>query len=341
MRKEFGALPDGRMVYVYTIRKGGLEAHILDLGATLQRLYVPDAEGRLADVVLGFDRPEDYINSATFFGAIIGRNSNRLQLGTFTLNDNNYTMGTNDGKNNLHSGPDFFKDRIWNVEWVSDNSICLSLNSPDGDQGFPGNARICVTYTLEDNGVLVVSYDAVCDQDTVFNLTNHSYFNLAGHDHPQKAMDMLLTMPARIFTPDDAESIPTGECRPVDGTPMDFRVQKPIGRDIHADYDALILQNGYDHNYEVYTNPCAALMDKDSGRCMTVNTDCPGIQFYSGNFLKGEVGKDGVKYSFRGGICLETQYYPNALNHIEWKKPITKAGTPYHSETKFIFSAIR
>ena len=288
--------------------------------------------------MLGFETPEEYINSPTFFGAVVGRNCNRLKCGSFSLNGKHYQLGVNDGSNNLHSGPDFFKNRLWNVEQVCENAVSFSLKSPDGDQGFPGNAKICVTYTLEAEGTLKITYDAICDQDTVFNMTNHSYFNLAGHDKPEKAMDMLLSMPATHFTPSDTESIPTGEVRAVQDTPMDFQTPKPIGRDINMNYDALIHQNGYDHNFVVSANPCAILCDVASGRCMTVITDCPGIQLYTGNFLEGEVGKDNVKYCFRSGICLETQYYPNALNHQNWAKPITKAGTPYHSETKYVFS---
>jgi len=341
MKREFGKLPGGGMAYLYTIRGGGLEAQFTDLGATLLRLYVPDADGVPGDVVLGFDTPVDYIKSGTFFGAVVGRSCNRLQAGRFQLNGKAYQLGTNDGPNNLHCGPDFYKDRLWAVEQLGESSICFSLNSPDGDQSFPGNAAIRVTYTLEEGGVLHITYDAVCDQDTVFNLTNHSYFNLAGHDKPQKAMEMLLCMPAPFFTPADAQSIPTGECRPVDGTPMDFRTAKPIGRDIGADYDALVLQNGYDHNFAVSGDLCAVLSDAESGRSMKVLTDCPGVQFYSGNFLEGEKGKDGVHYCFHGGICLETQYFPNALNIPQWQQPVTKAGQPYHSETKYIFSAER
>lgn len=341
MKKEFTKFPNGTTANIYILKCGSLEAHITNLGATLQRLYVPDANGNIADVVLGFDNPNEYISSSAFFGTVIGRNSNRVKAGQFCLNGKTYQMGVNDYPNNLHSGPNYFKDRLWNVEHVNETSICLSLNSPDGDQGFPGNAEIKVTYALENSDVLRISYDGVCDEDTVFNLTNHSYFNLAGHDRPEKAMDMLLSMPARVFTAADAKSIPTGECRPVDGTPMDFRIPKSIGRDINADYDALILQNGYDHNFEIYTNPCAILSDEASGRYMTVISDCPGIQFYSGNDLAGEIGKDGVKYCFRSGICLETQYYPNALNQPGWDKPITKAGQQYHSETKFIFTVNR
>lgn len=338
MKREFGKLPDGSMAYLYTICGGGLEAHITDLGATLHRLYAPDSQGIPGDVVLGFDTPADYIKSGTFFGAIIGRNSNRLKAGQFSLNGKSYQMGINDGNNNLHSGPDYYKNRLWNVEHVSENSICLCLQSPDGDQGFPGNATIRVTYTLEEGGVLRVAYDAVCDQDTVFNLTNHSYFNLAGHDKPEQAMDMLLYLSAEAFTPADEESIPTGEIRPVDGTPMDFRTPKPIGRDIGQSYDALVLQKGYDHNFVLSGPVCAVLSHEATGRSMKVLTDLPGVQFYSGNFLAGEAGKDGVSYCYRGGICLETQYFPNALHYADWEQPITKAGQPYHSETKFVFS---
>ena len=337
MQKEFGRLPDGSTAYLYTIRSGKLEAHISDLGATIQRLYVPDANGALSDVVLGFDNPTDYIKSGTFFGTVVGRNCNRTKEGRFTLNGKTYQMGVNDGKNNLHSGPDYFKNRLWTVESISANAITLFLESPDGDQGFPGNAKLRVTYTLQ-NDTLTVTYDAICDQDTVFNLTNHSYFNLCGHEKPEKAMDMLLSMSARFFTAADNQSIPTGECRPVDGTPMDFHRAKPIGRDINEEYDALIFQKGYDHNFDAAINPCAILTDPESGRSMTVVTDCPGLQFYSGNFLQGEIGKDGVSYTHRGGICLETQYFPNSLNQPEWPQPITKAGQPYHSETKFIFT---
>lgn len=337
MKKTFGAPVGGQQAFLYTISCGGITAQISDFGATLVRLYVPDQDGVLADVVLGFDEPAEYVKSTTFLGTVVGRNANRVKDGTFTLNDRRYRMTPNEGANNLHSGPDYYKDRLWTVEHVDGCSIRLSLNSPDGDQGFPGNALIHVTYTLEPGGVLRITYDGICDKDTVFNLTNHSYFNLAGHEKPEEAMDQLLTMPARFFTPDDAESIPTGEKRSVEGTPMDFRVPKPIGRDIDADYDALNLQGGYDHNFEVFTDPCAILTDPVSGRSMAVSTDCPGIQFYSGNFLKGEQGKDGVSYCCRGGICLETQFYPDSLNHPEWLQPITKAGKRYHSETRYIF----
>ncbi|MBE6981789.1 MAG: galactose mutarotase [Ruminococcaceae bacterium] len=336
MKTPFDKLPDGSQAYTYTLTDGVITAEITDYGATILRLLVPDREGKLGDVALGFDTIAEYKKSTTFFGTVVGRGANRTKNGQFTLNGKQYQLGRNDGPNNLHCGPDFYKDRLWTVEEASENVLRLRLESPDGDQGFPGNATIRVTYTVMDRG-LYITYDALCDQDTVFNLTNHCYFNLAGHDRPEKAMDQVLMLPARHFTPDDAENIPTGELRSVEGTPMDFRTPKAIGRDIGMDYDALKLQNGYDHNFEVWCNPCAVLTDPESGRTMEVITDRCGVQFYSGNFLVGEKGKGGVSYCFRGGICLETQFYPDAINHPDWQQPITRAGQPFHSETAYIF----
>ena len=338
MKKLFGKRSDAQQAYLYTITGGGLTAEISDHGATIVKLLVPDAAGNVADVVLGFDTPEEYSASTTYFGTVVGRNANRIGGASFPMNGKTYQLPINDnGKNSLHSGPNCYKDRLWQVVSHTENSIQLRLDSPDGDQGYPGNAVIRVTYFLDDKGGLHIVYDAVCDQDTVFNLTNHSYFNLAGHANTGAAMDQLLTIPGRWFNPDDAQNIPTGELRKVDGTPMDFRTPKPIGQDIEQDYEPLKLQGGYDHNWEVFTNPCAILHDPASGRIMAVHTDCPGVQFYAGNFL-GENGKDGVYYGKRSGIALETQYYPDALHHPEWPQPITKAGEKYHSETVYRFS---
>lgn len=338
MRKEFGKTLRGENASLYEIRCGKLSAQISDFGATLVRLYVPDSAGNLADVVLGYRDPVEYQKKGGYFGATVGRNANRIGGGRFELNGKTVQMPKNEGENNLHSGPDSYAYRVWTVEKHTDSSIRFSLESPDGDQGMPGNARIHVTYTLEYPGSLRITYDAVSDQDTVFNLTNHSYFNMAGHDHPEKAMEQVLMLTARHYTPDDAQSIPTGELRPVEGTPMDFRIPKPIGRDLGQEYPCFRLQRGYDHNFEAYADPCAILTDPVSGRTMSVSTDCPGIQFYSGNFLSGEEGKDGVSYCYRGGIALETQYYPDSVNKPDWKKPIYKAGEHYHSETVYKFS---
>ena len=336
MKKTFGMTPSGEQAHLYTISCGGLVAEITDYGAHLVSLIVPDKNGNPADVVLGYDSAEGYTQGNCFFGATVGRSANRIKGATFQINGETVKVPVNENDNNLHSGPDYYHLRMWEVVFHSVEAITLRLVSPDGDQGFPGKASIDVTYSLDNNGGLHIEYEAISDKDTVFNLTNHSYFNLAGHEK-LNAMDQLLTLPGRHFTPDDAVSIPTGELRSVEGTPMDFRTPKPIGQDIDADYDALNLQGGYDHNWEVFTNPCATLTDPVSGRSMCVFTDCPGIQFYAGNYITDHPGKGGVIYKKRSGICLETQYYPDSVNHPEWDQPITKAGETYHSETIYWF----
>ena len=338
MKESFGILPSGQETFLYTISCGGITACVTDYGATLVRLLVPGADGTAEDVVLGFDDCNGYrTGNGGFLGTVVGRSANRLKNSCFVLNGKTYSLTPNEKANNLHSGPDCYYTRLWKTVDVTDTSVTFELDSPDGDQGYPGNAVIRVTYSLDSNSGLHIVYDAVCDQDTVFNMTNHSYFNLAGHSKTNAAMDQLLTIPGRWFNPDDAENIPTGELRPVEGTPMDFRVPKPIGRDIAMDYEPLNLQGGYDHNWEVFSNPCAILKDPTSGRIMAVHTDCPGVQFYAGNYLD-ENGKGGVYYGKRSGVALETQYYPDALHHPEWPQPITKAGEKYHSETVYRFS---
>ena len=331
MKEKFGVLPSGEEASLYTISCGFLTAVVTDYGATLVKLMVPDKNGVPADVVLGYDHVDGYRTGSAYLGATVGRNANRIGGAAFELNGRTITLSKNDNGNNLHSGPDGYSYRMWKVLSHTDSSISFTLISPNGDQGFPGEARIRVTYTLQADGLEIV-YDASCNQDTVFNMTNHTYFNLAGHDHPEAAMDQILTLPGRYFNPDDAENIPTGEQRRVDGTPMDFRCPKPIGQDLHADYEPLHLQNGYDHNFEVYTNPCAILSDPESGRTLAISTDCPGIQLYSGNFLD-TTGKGGVHYGKNSGVALETQFAPDSLHHPDWPQPVTPAGTVYHSRT--------
>lgn len=336
MKKEFGTTPNGDAASLYTISCGPMRAELSDFGATLVRLYVPDSRGNAADVVLGFDSPAAYAASDTYFGATVGRNANRIKGAAIVVSGSTYALSTNDGMNNLHSGPDGFERRLWQVAEHDADHIRFTLHSPHLDQGFPGNADIQVTYRLTGDS-LVIRYEGVADRDTVFNMTNHSYFNLAGHNQPEKAMAQVLSLPARHFTPANGESIPTGELHPVAGTPMDFRIPKALGRDIEADYEPLKLQQGYDHNFEVFCNPCAILSDPDSGRSMAVYTDCPGLQLYSANYTK-ETGKDGVQYAQRCGVCLETQFYPDALHNQQWKQPITKAEEKYRSETTYRFS---
>ena len=299
---------------------------------------MPDRDGIAADVVLGFEDCNGYrTGNGGFLGATVGRNANRMKGAAFVLDNKTWSLTPNENGNNLHSGPDCYHLRMWKLVSHTEEAVTLELFSPHGDQGFPGNATIRVTYRLDHQGGLHIVYDAVSDRDTVFNLTNHSYFNLAGQDQVDAAMDQLLTIPGRWFNPDDAENIPTGEQRSVEGTPFDFRSPKPIGRDIGQDYEPLHLQGGYDHNWEVFCNPCAILQDTGSGRTMAVYTDCPGIQFYAGNFLN-ETGKGGVYYGKRSGVALETQFAPDSIHHPEWPQPITKAGEKYHSETIYRFT---
>lgn len=338
MKQEFGILPSGVTASLYTITGGGLTATVTDFGAHLVSLLVPDKNGITADVVLGYDDANGYLNAnGAYLGATVGRNANRIKDSSFMLGDTKVRLMPNEENNCLHSGPKGFHLRMWEVIRHSSHSITLYLRSPKGDQGFPGKADIYVTYSLEPNGVLRIRYDGLCDQDTVFNMTNHSYFNLAGQQNGDAAMNQELIIPGRFFNPDDAENIPTGELRNVEGTPMDFRKPKAIGRDINLPYEPKELQGGYDHNWEVFCNPCAILRDPESGREMAVSTDCPGIQFYAGNFLN-ETGKGGINYDFRQGVALETQFYPDSVHHPEWPQPFVKAGQHYHSETTYRFS---
>ncbi|MBR5126369.1 MAG: galactose mutarotase [Oscillospiraceae bacterium] len=337
MKEYFGVLPTGEETSLYTISCGNVTARVTDYGASLVNLLVPDTDGHIADVVLGYDDCNGYRTAnGAFLGAVVGRNANRVKGASVEINGVEYPLTPNEGCNNLHSGPDHFYLRMWNVVSHSSDSITLELYSPHGDQGFPGNAVIRVTYRLDSTGGLHITYEATCDRDTIFNLTNHSYFNLSGQENTGKAMDQILTIPGRFFNPDDAENIPTGELRKVEGTPMDFRCPKPIGKDIDADYEPLHLQGGYDHNWEVFCNPCAILSDPCSGRTMAVYTDCPGIQFYAGNFLN-ETGKSGICYGKRSGVALETQYWPDAIHHKDWPQPVTRAGQLYRSETVYRF----
>lgn len=336
MKNIFGVTPKGETAYLYTLTCGQMEAVVSDFGATLVKLFVPDSQGNRADVVLGFDSPAAYAASDTYLGATVGRNANRIQGASIVVGNRSYSLTANDGANSLHSGPDGFERRLWQVAEQDESHIVFALHSPHMDQGFPGNADIRLTYRLTADS-LEISYEAVSDQDTLFNMTNHSYFNLAGHQQTAQAMDQLLCMPARFFTVANAQSIPTGELRSVEGTPMDFRIPKALGRDIGADYEPLHLQKGYDHNFEVFCNPCAILSHPQSGRSMAVYTDCPGVQVYSANYTRGD-GKDGVCYEPRCAVCLETQFYPDAIHNPQWKQPVTKAGEKYQSKTTYRFS---
>ena len=339
MKKQgFGTTKDGKEALLYTLsNKNGMEISVTDYGAHLVSVLVPDKDGKKRDVVLGFDSVTGYETDGSHFGATIGRNGNRIAGAAFELHGKTYQLAKNENNNNLHSGPDGYDYRLWNVEEADDSAVTFVLMSPDGDQGFPGNFEVSVTYTLTDENAVEIHYEGSCDQDTVVNMTNHSYFNLAGHD-AGSIENQTLVLKAEQFSPViDSASIPTGEHAPVQGTPMDFTSEKAIGAEIEADFEQLKLTGGYDHNWEVFCNPCATLSDPVSGRSMSVCTDCPGIQLYAGNFLD-ETGKGGVHYGKRSGVALETQFYPDSLHHPGWPQPITRAGETYRSETVYRFS---
>ena len=343
---DFGCNKKGETAKLYTFEnQNGMEMQVSDFGATLVALLVPDKHGVKRDVVLGYDDPAGYEGPAgTFFGATVGRHANRIGKGTFTYGGIQYQLDKNNGNNNLHSGLDFWSFRIWNVKEATENSITFSLHSPDGDQGFPGNVDVTVTYTLTDGNSIVIDYHAAADADTPINMTNHSYFNLSGHESGS-VREQVLWLDSDSFTRTDAELIPTGELIPVEGTPMDFRVAKRIGQDIDADYEALILARGYDHNWALNNNgefkKIAELKSGESGIAMEVYTDLPGIQIYTANYVENETGKNGVVYQQNQGAAFETQYYPDSLNHENFKSCICKKGDIYITKTEYKFITCR
>ena len=323
----------------------GVKATITNLGGRVVSLFVPDEHGIPRDVVLGFENVEDYLpeNHRSDFGAVIGRYANRLNNGQITIDGKTYQLPQNDGKNCLHGGPDGWQYRLFNVESVSNHRLVLSLVSEDGDSGLPGNVCARVTYTLTDDNALDIQYEAVTDEPTVINLTNHSYFNLNG-DASTDILNHLLTIDADRYTPIDKTFIPTGELATVEGTPMDFRRPKPIGCDINADFEQLRIGRGYDHNWVLNTKaddtrPCARLESPLTSITMEVYTTEPGMQVYTGNFLDGTVtGKGGVVYQQRCAVCLETQKFPDSPNqHWLESNATLRQGEVYRSKTSFRF----
>lgn len=341
-QREFGKNRKGENAVLYSFKnKNGMEMVVSDFGATLHTLMVPDEEGVLRDVVLGYDKPTDYEGpGGTFFGATVGRNANRTGNASFVLNGKSYKLDQNDGANNLHSGLDFYSFRIWNVDEIMENGITFSLHSPDGDQGYPGELDIRVTYILTDENEVKIEYYGIPKADTIVNMTNHSYFNLDGHASGS-ILDQEVWVDADAFTDTDKHQIVTGKIVPVEGTPMDFRTKKKVGQDIEADYLPLHIARGYDHNWVLNNGrkfaKVAEMSSNESGITMEVYTDLPGVQIYSGNYIENEVGKEAVVYRQRQGICFETQYFPNAINIEEFESPICKAGDVYRTETVYKF----
>ena len=341
---EFGKIDSGELAHIYSIcNKNGAKLSVTDLGATIVGLEVPDKKGKLRDVILGYDNAKEYQSHTFYFGACIGRNANRINKAVVELNNKNVSLEVNDNDNNLHSGTHGFHNVLWGVCSPEPNSIALTYLSKDGEQDFPGNMETKVTYTLTDDNELIIHYEAVSDKTTVANFTNHSYFNLNGHDSGN-VYDQELMIKAQAYTPViDAKAIPTGEIQSVDGTPFDFRDYKKIGLDIEADNTQIKYGNGFDHNFALDKNGhemtlAGSARSAESGIQMDVYTDCVGMQFYSGNFIEKHQGKSGAMYDFRNGFCLETQYFPNAVSEPKFESPVINPGEKYDSITKYSFS---
>ncbi len=339
----FGKTKDGREVTLYTIENaGGLKASLIDYGAILVHLITPDANGKMDDIVLGFDDVAGYEENTPYFGAFIGRCANRIKGASFTLNGVTYNVEKNEGDNNLHGGSPWYHKVMYEAQIDDDMSVSFIRRSPDMEQGFPGNLDMKVTYRLTDDNELFIIYDAVSDKDTILNVTNHTYFNLDGHKSGS-ITDHTLQLNASFFTPTGEDLIPTGEIDPVAATPLDFTVEKRIGDDIDADYLPLTYGQGYDHNYVLDKDQGvfakAGVVKGTTGRIMEIYTDMPGMQFYSGNNI-GTVtnGKDGCTYKGRDGMCFETQYHPNSCNTASFPSCVLPAGKKFHSETVYKFS---
>ncbi len=343
-KKLFGTTEDGTEVYLYSLKnKNGMEAQVISYGAVLVRLFVPDRNGNTADVVLGYDELEGYYENAPGFGATIGPNANRIADASFTLDGITHHLDANNGPNNLHSHAQLgYHKRVWKAaESENESSILFSLKDQDGCMGFPGNKEISVCYTLTDENELKIHYHGESDQNTILNMTNHTYFNLAGHGAGEIG-DHILTIHAGQYTPVREGAIPTGEIAEVTDTPMDFRRPVRVGDRIDDDFEQLNLTRGYDHNWipdgaAGEMRQIAVVEEHTSGRRLLVSSDLPGVQFYAGNFIENEKGKDGVIYQRRDGLCLETQYYPNTANEPRFPSAVFGPDRIYDTETIFRF----
>jgi len=325
--RPFGKLADGRAVTCWMMDNGLVQAEVLDYGATIRALVVDGV-----DVVLGYDTIEEYVANDGYLGATIGRVGNRIKGGKFELNGKTYQLALNDGENHLHGGNEGFNAKIWSVE-QAENGLVFSYASPNGEENYPGTLQVKVTMTLEGKAIQL-HYWATTDADTIINLTNHTYFNLEGKGD---ILDHVVRLGADRFCAGDAGCLPTGELTSVQGTAMDFLTPHLIGERIDANEDCVKLSGGYDSNFIISEEVAAVVTAPNSGITMTVTTTEPGVQFYSGNFMKFRKGKGGVNYHRRYGFCLETQHYPDSIHHPEWPTCILKAGEVYESTTRYSF----
>lgn len=347
-KELFGRLADGTRIYRWSLANGGTRLKVISYGGIVQSLEIPDRHGHYANVSLGYDNLASYVAGTTFFGATIGRYGNRIAKGQFTLDGKSYQLSVNDGVNSLHGGAKGFNTKVWDIEGFtsgSDVGLHLYYTSVDGEMGYPGTLKVRVTYTLTAHGDWRIDYRATTDRATVVNLTNHTYYNLAG-EGSGGIYDHELHLAAGRFTPTDSGLIPTGELAKVAGDPFDFRTAKPIGRDIRVGHPQLVTAKGFDHNWVldkgVTTRPehIATLRDPRSGRTLKIATDQPGVQFYSGNFLDGTlVGPSGRTYRQGDGMCLETQHFPDSPNHPSFPSTVLRPGQTYRTSTVHSFGA--
>ena len=341
MKREFGSNSKGEMAYLYTLtNESGMQVDITNYGAAIVNLIVPNCKGKKYDVVLGYDDVSGYEQGNNFMGAVLGRNANRIADAHFKLNGIDYNLDKNNGNNNLHSGNNYYNKRMWEINEVDDNNISFYLESSNMDQGYPGDATIEVMYELTDNNELIIRYYGKCKEDTIMNLTNHSFFNLNGHDSGT-ILEQSMWINADGYTESNDMLVPTGNIVDVSNTPMDFRKPKPIGRDIECDYKPLKEAGGYDHNYALNSvgkfRKVASLHSDKSGINMEVYSERPGMQIYTSCVVDNEKGKDGAIYNKYQGVCFETQFFPDAINQPKFESPILKSGDIYKSVTKFKF----
>lgn len=341
-KEIWGVTSQGIEIECYTLtNQQQMQAKIITLGGNLISLKVPNHQGSLTDVVLGYDTVEQYEKQDKYIGALIGRCSNRIANANFTLNGKSYSLYNNNGKNHLHGGKVGFDKKIWQAQSTEDG-LKLRYRSEDGEEGYPGTLAVEVTYVLQEDNTLRIDYKAVSDADTICNLTNHTYFNLSGYDSGS-IENQRMQLFASHYTVADAESLPNGRIAAVAGTPLDFTRPVKIGAHIEDDFEALHFAGGFDHNwvidgYDGTLRKTAQAYAEDTGIEMTMYTTLPGVQFYSGNYLNDTlVGKNGAKIDKRYGFCLESQYFPNALHNPNFKQPILKKGDVYHAQTAYQF----
>lgn len=335
---SFGKWIDGRETTLYHITNGDYSAKITDFGATLVGFIGPDRSGKPTDVVLGFEDVMGYSKNVGYMGAVIGRFGNRIEKGKFTLNGKEYTLNVNNGPNHLHGGLVGFSHKIFSANTIDDNSIEFSLFSPDGDEGYPGNLNLKVTYTLSSDGTLTLDYNAISDADTVINLTNHAYFNLNGASCPSTVHNHTLQLCSTAFCDTDTNCLANGDILAVRGTPFDFTAQRNLGESIEADYEPVKKAGGIDHNFALNGEgfrEFGRLYSDKTGIMMVCYTTQKGVQVYTANFLKEHIGKYGTKYQKNAAVCLETQGYPNATSFEHFPSPVLKKGETYHHVTAY------